>query len=63
MINYNSNTVRDGFVRPTDTRGDDDFRSCDICDRLVPADEISTGYVFGLETSACRRCRGHNDAD
>lgn len=35
--------------------------SCDVCGGYVPADEISTGWVYGLETSACRDCTGRDD--
>lgn len=35
--------------------------SCDVCDSYVPADEISVGYVYGLETAACADCRGRDD--
>lgn len=41
--------------RPPDTR------QCDCCEKWVPADDINTGYVYGLETAACRACRGDGD--
>lgn len=35
---------------------------CDCCGALVPVDQIRTVVAYGIETSACARCRGDGDA-
>jgi hypothetical protein len=32
--------------------------TCDVCDRRYPKDQMWTGFAFGIETTACARCRG-----
>lgn len=32
------------------------FSQCDCCEWFVDSEEMSHGYAYGLETTACRRC-------
>jgi hypothetical protein len=31
---------------------------CDVCGKMVDANEIKTVVVYGLDTDACAECRG-----
>ena len=33
---------------------------CDCCERMVPRDEISRCWVYGIETFSCDDCRRWN---
>lgn len=55
MINYNSNTVRDGFVRPTDERGDDDEQDTNAS--TIPCSRCGLPTTFDpTYGDLCYRC-------
>lgn len=37
---------------------DDDSVQCDACGEMKPRDEIAKVTAYGIETSACAKCRG-----
>jgi hypothetical protein len=34
---------------------------CDCCGEMVPRDEISFTFAFGMDTAACDKCRDWNE--
>ena len=44
--------------RGPDSAEDDDSVQCDACGEMVPRDNIAKVTAYGIETSACAKCRG-----
>lgn len=45
---------------PDEREEEPELYQCDCCERMVPPDELSRVWVFGIETFACEECRNDN---
>lgn len=50
--------VNEAIARELSARHDDDLVQCDSCSKLVPEEETTHGFAYGLEGTFCAECRG-----